>query len=185
MRFERRFWAGLADGSVTMAVRRWKRPSVKAGGTMHTAVGVLHIDSLEEVRPKDVSDADARACGYTDREAALAALRPEGKLYRVRFHLVGPDPRIELRSRAELDDEELEELRRALARLDWAVPALRLIAEHPGVVSTELALRLGMERYPFKARVRRLKALGLTESLEVGYRLSPRGSLVLAHLDSP
>jgi hypothetical protein len=183
VRFQRRFWAGLADGSVTMAVRRWKRPSVKAGGTMQTAIGLLHIDSLEVVRPEEVSDADARACGYADRGAALADLRPEGELYRVRFHLVGPDPRIELRSRAELDDGELEELRRALNRLEWALPALRLIADNPGVVSTELAPQLGMERYPFKDRVRRLKALGLTESLDVGYRLSPRGEAVLARLE--
>lgn len=33
---------------------------------------------------------------------------------------------------------------------------------------------LGQERTPFKRRVRRLKELGLTESLRVGYRLSPR-----------
>lgn len=31
----------------------------------------------------------------------------------------------------------------------------------------------------FKRRVRQLKELGLTESLEVGYRLSPRGRAVL------
>jgi hypothetical protein len=35
---------------------------------------------------------------------------------------------------------------------------------------------------PFKRRVRQLKELGLTESLEVGYRLSPRGRTVLARL---
>ena len=33
-----------------------------------------------------------------------------------------------------------------------------------------------MERDPFKIRVRRLKDLGLTESLDVGYRISPRGA---------
>ena len=39
-----------------------------------------------------------------------------------------------------------------------------------------------MEKLKFKSNVRRLKALGLTESLEVGYRLSPRGQ---AWLDRP
>ena len=39
-----------------------------------------------------------------------------------------------------------------------------------------------MERLRFKERVRRLKALGLTESLEVGYRLSPRGQAFLDEL---
>jgi hypothetical protein len=34
---------------------------------------------------------------------------------------------------------------------------------------------MGRETLPFKRDVRKLKELGLTESLEVGYRLSPRG----------
>jgi hypothetical protein len=41
---------------------------------------------------------------------------------------------------------------------------------------------MGSETLPFKLRVRKLKELGLTESLEVGYRLSPRGKAVLQHL---
>ena len=40
-----------------------------------------------------------------------------------------------------------------------------------------------MDTSRFKPLVRKLKALGLTESLEVGYRLSPRGAAVLAALD--
>ena len=61
----------------------------------------------------------------------------------------------------------------------WTDATLRVIAAHPGVVSTVLAAELGMERAPFKLNVRKLKALGLTESLEVGYRLSPRGAAYL------
>jgi hypothetical protein len=34
---------------------------------------------------------------------------------------------------------------------------------------------VGLEQQPFKVNVRKLKTLGLTESLDVGYRLSPRG----------
>ena len=52
---------------------------------------------------------------------------------------------------------------------------LELIAAHPGVRAPDLAARLGRETLAFKIDVRKLKALGLTESLEVGYRLSPRG----------
>ncbi len=43
-----------------------------------------------------------------------------------------------------------------------------------------LAAQAGLPRLDFKANVRKLKALGLTESLPVGYRLSPRGKRVLA-----
>ena len=59
---------------------------------------------------------------------------------------------------------------------------LRLIARYPAVVSTELARHAGKERMVFKVDVRKLKELGLTESLEVGYRLSPRGEAVLRSL---
>jgi hypothetical protein len=50
-----------------------------------------------------------------------------------------------------------------------------MIAEAPGVRAPDLAARVGEEVPRFKRRVRRLKALGLTESLRIGYRLSPRG----------
>jgi DNA-binding IclR family transcriptional regulator len=58
---------------------------------------------------------------------------------------------------------------------------LELIDRFPGRLAAELAAQAGMETTPFKARVTRLKELGLTESLEAGYRLSPRGERVLRH----
>jgi hypothetical protein len=180
--FNHELWAGVANGSITVAFRRWKRPSVKAGGTLQSPGGLLAIDEVAPIRPQDVSDADARAAGCPDREAALARLRPDGQLYRVRFHRVGVDPRIELRQRTHFDDAELSELIRAVSRLPWAEPTLRLIAENPGVVSTALAPQVGLDRAPFKQRVRRLKTLGLTESLDIGYRLSPRGAALLGRL---
>jgi hypothetical protein len=69
------------------------------------------------------------------------------------------------------------------AEQPWTHDTLRQIQRRPGVVSTELAAEAGQERRGYKLRVRRLKALGLTESLERGYRLSPRGRAYLAALD--
>jgi hypothetical protein len=43
----------------------------------------------------------------------------------------------------------------------------------------DLADDFGAEKADFKLDVRKLKGLGLTESLKVGYRLSPRGAVVL------
>jgi hypothetical protein len=177
--FDHRFWPGLADGSVTVAFRRWKRPSVKAGGTLQSPGGLLSIDEVDAIDASEITAADARRAGLGGVAEVLESLRPEGRLYRVRFHRLGDDPRPALRRQATFDADELDALRRSLARLGWAQPVLELIAAHPGVVSTELAASMGMERAPFKQRVRRLKALGLTESLEVGYRLSPRGAAVL------
>ena len=97
----------------------------------------------------------------------------------------GEDPRVALRANDELSADELEALVARLARLDraaaspWTQDVLQLIAEHPGVVSTELAPQVGMDRPQFKLNVRKLKSSGLTESLEVGYRISPRGRVVL------
>ena len=187
MLFDRPTLAGVADGSVTVAFRRWRRPTVRAGGTLTTAVGVLAIDDLTVVDRDDISADEAAMAGAASLDALLAELdRRDGELYRVAFHVAGPDPRHELRARL-LTDDEAAELGRRLARLDaasrhgpWTAEALRLIAEQPGVRAGDLAERLGRERLAFKADVRKLKALGLTESLEIGYRLSPRGQSWLA-----
>lgn len=183
MLFPKAAWAGLHDGTITLAFRRWKRPTVKAGGTLQTPGGLLAIDEVARIDPEDIAETDARTAGHDSRAAVLAALRPEGDLYRIRFHRLGDDPRAGLREQAALDPSDAATLRRALGRTEWAIPVLQLIAQHPGVVSTELAGTMGMERLPFKQRVRRLKSLGLTESLKVGYRISPRGRALLALLE--
>jgi hypothetical protein len=180
--FNHQVWAGLSEGTVTVAFRRWKRPTVKAGGTLHSPGGLLAIDEVSPIFPEDVNEDDAVAAGYADREAVLASLRPEGQLYRVRFHRIGDDPRIKLRQHTDFEEDELSDVVRALVRLPWAETVLRLLADNPGVVSTDLAAQLGLDRAPFKERVRRLKALGLTESLDVGYRLSLRGAALLSRL---
>ncbi len=181
MLFPARFWPGLADGSITVAFRRQKRPTVKVGGTLRSPGGVLFIDAVDPIDESEITEADALAAGHTGVAEILAFLRPEGTLYRFRFHRIGDDPRRALREDAAIDDDAL---RAKLARLPWAESVLRVIAGKPAVVSTELAADLGMERLPFKQKVRRLKELGLTESLETGYRLSPRGEAVLERLNA-
>lgn len=185
MLFQARFWPGLADGSITVAFRRQKRPTVKAGGTLRSPSGVLSIDAVEAVAEHEITEADARAAGHADRAELLAALKPDGTLYRIRFHLLGEDPRIALRTRDALSEADIDALRNALRRLPWAEAALRAIADKPATVSTELAADLGVERPVFKQRVRKLKELGLTESLERGYRLSARGEAVLRAVFGP
>jgi hypothetical protein len=186
--FRQSFWAGLADGSVTVAFRRWKRPTVKTGGRLTTPAGVLAIDHVGEIDESAIGDTDARLAGFVDRDALLAELAGRaGQLYRIDFHLAGEDPRIALRERTALTADELAELERRLARLDsasthgpWTDDTLRQIAARPGVRAGDLAEAMGRERLAFKADVRKLKALGLTESLPVGYRLSPRGEAWLS-----
>ncbi|MBA2337244.1 MAG: hypothetical protein H0V96_05705 [Acidimicrobiia bacterium] len=189
MQFPKRFWPGLEDGSVTVAVRRWRRPSVRADGTMQSKGGLLGIDSVDIVAAGDVTEEDARNAGYADRAELMAALArfTEGDLYRIRFHRIGEDPRAALRRDADLfaDDvvaitDRLDRLDRASSHGPWTRQALDLIERHPERRAPDLAEMVGRETLPFKVDIRKLKALGLTESLTVGYRLSPRGMAYLA-----
>lgn len=192
MLFPARLHPALADGTVTVAFRRWRRPTVRAGGTLRSPGGVLAIESVEVVPVATIGDADARAAGYPSAAALLADLRPPAPgqdpatVHRIAFHRVGEDPRAALRSRADLSLAERDELRATLARIDarsrrgpWTTATLELIRDRPGVRAADLAATAGRETLKFKADVRRLKELGLTESLEVGYRLSPRGAALL------
>jgi hypothetical protein len=176
----------IAAGAVTTVFRRWDRPRVRPGGTQRTAVGVLEFTAVEPVDLHALTEQDAHAAGFTDLPSLLAAQPRDGQLYRIRLRVAGPDPRVELRARADLDAAERAELSRCLHRLDrasrtgpWTATVLGLIAENPGTRAPDLAERLGQETLPFKRDVRKLKELGLTESLPAGYRLSPRGQAYL------
>ncbi len=187
MLFRRDVLDGIKRGDVTLAFRRWKRAPPRPGATVTTAIGVLAIDEVGEVAPDEINEADARRAGAASRGELLASLRADGTLLRMKVRLVGADPRIALRksrpSRVEVADA-VESLGRIDRRAPepWTRTYLDLVARRPAVVSHELAAAVGVETALFKRRVRALKALGLTESLEVGYRLSPRGREVLSAL---
>jgi DNA-binding transcriptional ArsR family regulator len=166
----------IEAGEIDLAFRRWKRPMHRAGGSQRTRIGVLAFDSVERVAVSSITAADARRAGY----ASLADLkrflaRKDGDVYRVELRLAGADPRVALREQTDIDDKT----RAAIERLPWAADYLRTIAAQPGVRAEDLAAQYGLPKRNFKQRVRRLKELGLTESLEVGYRLSPRGRAYL------
>ncbi|WP_437758375.1 hypothetical protein [Sorangium sp. So ce1389] len=185
MLFKQAFLEGIAAGAITLAFRRWRRPTVKAGGRLRTAVGELAVEAVDVVDPGSIGDGDARRAGYPSRQAVLDALGErggEGQVYRIALRYVGADPRVALRERGSLDEGELSEIERRLARLDgasrrgrWTEAVLALIEARPGVRAAELAAAHGVDTAVLKADVRKLKELGLTESLDVGYRLSPRG----------
>ncbi len=178
---------GIIGGRITLVFRRWKRPTVRAGGTLLTAVGQLAIDAVDAVHLADLTETDAGAAGFADLAELVAALskKKEGRVYRVGLRFAGPDPRVALRT-AIPDADELRGLLERLERWDeaspvgpWTRAAMDVIARRPATLAAELAPEIGMEKARFKTHVRKLKGLGLTESLEVGYRLSPRGEAVL------
>jgi hypothetical protein len=190
VQFEQRLRAGLHDGSITVAFRRWRRPQVVAGHQYRTGQGMVLAEAIDVITPQDITPELARAAGFADVPAAIADLRGDAELplYCVRFRILDtPDPRDELASTARLSDDEASAITARLARMDaaskrgpWTAAVLEQIAARPAVSSVHLAETLDWERPDFKLHVRRLKALGLTISLDVGYRLSPRGAAVLA-----
>ena len=191
MLLKRRFLDGIRSGQIDRAFRRWKRPTVTKGGKLHTAIGVLAIGDVEKIAKTAITERDARRAGYPTRKELLDDLRPGPEpIYRIMLKRAGDDPRIALRRDAEIDDTEFAATERKLARLDiasrrgpWTRRVLTLIADRPATRAGDLAESFGRERLAFKTDVRKLKALGLTESLDVGYRLSPRGRAVLRRLN--
>jgi hypothetical protein len=189
--FKKAFHAGLASGDVTLTFRRWEKPHVRAGGRYRChPIGVLEVDKVSLVTARELSTADAKRAGFTTRDelvaylAELGPLADDTQLYRVELHYGGDGDRVEIALDASLTDAQIAELENKLARMDkdgpWTRKTLALIQKHPRVAASKLAAKLGRETLPFKVDVRKLKKLGLTQSFEVGYEVSPRGLAFLA-----
>lgn len=189
MLFQKRYWEPIRRGEVTLTFRRWRRCQVVAGRVYRTRPGRLHVTDVAVVEPAAITDEDAVRSGHASAVALLADLPgAEGDpIYRIAFaHLDEPDPRTLLAEDADLDAAATAALDLRLARLDrasshgaWTRAYLEAIAAEPGRRAPDLAARFGRETQPFKTDVRKLKNLGLTVSLPVGYRLSPRGASYL------
>lgn len=186
MLFRQDILQGIAEGRVTLAFRRWRRSRPADGAQLRSPVGVLSLDRVAVVDEGDITAADIRRTGMSAAELR-ASIAGEGTLLRIELRLVGEDPRLALRESLPLA-ADLEAVVARLARIDaasstrWTARYLEMIGNQPGVVARLLAARVHAELPLFKRRVRQLKELGLTESLEVGYRLSPRGRALLERL---
>jgi len=182
----------IISGEINMIFRRWKRAGVKAGGTQMTQKGVLAIDAIEIVAESKITAKDAKAAGFVSKQALLDSMPPAEDgldIYRIKLHYAGEDPRKTLRTNDKLSQKEIDEIIDKLRKLDggskrgnWTELYLQMIHDQPNTHAQVLAESIGLDIPRFKPWVRKLKALGLTESLRPGYRLSPRGEKVLAAL---
>lgn len=179
--------AGIKAGTIDLAFRRWARPRVVVGTHMRTAVGLIEVTSVDPVVVASLRTEDARRAGAPSLAALKQALaaRAGEPAWRIGVTYAGPDPRVALREAAPTPDEIARILER-LGRLDaaasygpWTRATLDLIDANPTVRAPELAAQVGRETAGFKRDVRKLKELGLTESLAIGYLLSPRGEAVV------
>lgn len=191
--FERKLREGIHTGLIVVAFRRWRRCQVVSGHRYRTGLDLIEVESVDIVRPADIDSRQATEAGYATVEDLLNDLRGDANLplYRIRLRRIDePDPREQLAAAADMTTDELASLSVRLARLDrsgrngpWTTAVLTLIAQRPATVSTVLADSMGWERQDFKQHVRRLKGLGLTISLDIGYRLSPRGEAYLQRMN--
>ncbi len=185
MQFTQDSHAAIASGAITVTFRLWKRPHAKVGGQYTVGGVVIEVDTIEMLPFHAITKADVRRAGAKDRDALRARAAHAGPidddtlLYRIEFHVQGAKPEPDA---APVDDVHVATVITKLDRMDarstngpWTREVLRLIGANEGTVSTELAERVGRPRLEFKTDVRKLKALGLTESLLVGYALTPLG----------
>jgi hypothetical protein len=189
MLFRRETLDGIASRKITLAFRRWKRPTVKAGGRVRTAAGAVLVGRIDIVDAAKLTERDAVAAGFATLDALKEMLGPENgdPIYRIELDGIEPDGRAALRDAAKPTDAEWRAIESRFARWEGDAPGyfpaiLSTIAERPSVPAAELATGLKTEKMKFKQDVRKLKELGLTESLDIGYRLSPRGETVLKWL---
>ena len=191
--FKKPFWAGLESGAITLTFRRWQKPHVRPGGRYRChPIGVLEVDAIDEVPVSTITETDAHAAGFSSRDVLVAYLAELGELddttlvFRVALHHGGDGDRVELALADALSADDVAAIATKLAKLDkrspWTQATLAIIAKRPRVAASKLAASLGRETAPFKIDVRKLKKLGLTQSFEVGYEISPRGEAFMQKL---
>jgi hypothetical protein len=191
MLFQRRFHDGIRSGEICCTVRIWQRPHAKMGGRYVLGAGAIVVDKIRETRLDDITPTLARRCGFESLVDLLKTAKhgPGERVFVIDFHYDGgagarPKPATDAVSSAELAKlvERLEAMDRRSQIGAWTLATLRAIEARPGVLAAKLAHAFGRPRDEFKRDVRKLKNLGLTFSLDIGYRLTPKGEALLASL---
>jgi hypothetical protein len=184
--FQKRFHAGIVDRSVRLTFRQWDKPHVRVGGRYRVhPLGVVEVEEVGRVAVRDIGEAEAKLAGFESRTELLEYLRERApiteatQIWRIKFHHGGDGDRVELALEDKLSPEDVKSITERLKRLDakrrWTQKTMELIAQNPKVAASQLAIKLKRDKVELKEDIRKLKRLGLTESYEVGYDLSPRG----------
>ncbi len=188
MLFKVKHLHGIKAGEISIAFRKWKKPTVTKGTLIKTAVGQIEILDISEINEVNISHIEAIGAGYkrlTDLTGALNSIR-EGNIYKIRVKYHSPDPRIQLRDQTELSEEEIDQIKLKLGKYDkyskqgkWTMNILRAIRDNPKLRAQDLAAKTGKEKDWLKQNIRKLKNLGLTISHDSGYTISSRGRIFL------
>ena len=180
----------IVEGKIDLAFRRWKRPTVRSGGRLRTAVGELAIDDVSIVTLDALTPEDARRSGFDTIKALRSELsrRSDGEVYRISLRFQGADQRIMLRTTHDLSDKDCADILAKIQRIgkrsgidNLSLQILTWIGTWPERRAQDLANEIGLEKPKLKNHVRNLKELGLTESMPTGYKLSFRGKRMLEY----
>ncbi len=182
---------GIKAGTVTLAFRKWQKPTVKTGSLLHTYIGLVKINSIETVDEASITDNDAMKAGFSDKQQLLRSFpaNSAGDIYKISVSYHSEDPRIELREQTVVTSEKIADLKQKLQRLDkhsshgdWTRKVLLAIRDNPHLHAVGIAKLTGFEKEWLKINIRKLKNLGLTISHIVGYEISPLGKALLEKL---
>jgi hypothetical protein len=191
MLFKQNHLTGIKEGRITLAFRKWKKPTVKKGSLLKTPIGQVEINNIDETTIDRITNAEAIKAGFTDCAELINHLATveQGTIYKISLRYLGEDPRIGLREKTTLTQTEFASLKNKLDRFDafskqgnWTLDVLLLIRDHPEVKAAVLARKIKKEKDWLKINIRKLKNLGLTISHEIGYSLSPLGLALLQKL---
>jgi len=87
MQFTKRLREPIKRGEITVSIRIWQKPHVKAGGTYALPPGHVRVTAIREIALSDVTPALARASGFAGVVDLLKTAKhgPGEKVYRVDF----------------------------------------------------------------------------------------------------
>ncbi|GGG97364.1 hypothetical protein GCM10007415_35910 [Parapedobacter pyrenivorans] len=182
---------GIKSGKISLAFRKWQKTALQNGSHIHTAIGLVKINAIEIVDESTITKSDAIKAGFADKKQLLNSLSQHntGKIFKISISYYAEDPRVKLRERTTLTDEQFSALKQKMERLDnyskkgyWTKKVLFSIKENPHLHAIGIAKLTGFEKEWLKLNIRKLKNLGLTISHDVGYELSPFGKLVVKKL---
>ena len=176
----------IRSGAVTLTFRNWNRPHAKVGGVYRLRpTGAVKVTGLGTARLSEITPDDARRAGFVsvDALAEFLDLPLSAVVTKVEFALTDDVPKgTPTLTPAQVAERLAATDQRSAA--PWTARALTLIDAHPATRAGDLAPAMGWDTPKFKANVRKLKALGLTRSLDIGYRLTELGTRVLGILQA-
>ena len=179
---------GIKAGKITLAFRKWKKPTVRKGSLIKTEIAVVEIVDVCEAQLHDISNSYAVNAGFDILKNLIKAIDSvqDGTLYKIKVRYYSEDPRIALREHTAVPEHDFQLLKKKLERLDnhstmgpWTLTVLKAIGDNPKLRAADLAKKLDMQKDELKINIRKLKNLGITISHEVGYTISPLGEFFL------